>query len=119
MRAGATWPAGDVLDALPLWCSQCRTAAKDDQSLLVSMMEVVREELLAGIDLVHVAGEDFGTELLGDPGLLNSESLVLHFGVARNREHVGDLHIREDTRRAPVMLGGTFRCAGPGLSPRV
>jgi hypothetical protein len=50
---------------------------------------------------------------------LNSESLVLHFGVARNREHVGDLHIREDTRRAPVMLGGTFRCAGPGLSPRV
>jgi hypothetical protein len=80
-------------------------AAKDNQPLLVRVMEVVREELLAGIDLVHVAGEEFGTELLGDPGLLNSESLVLHFGVARNREHIGDLHIPKDKRRAPVMLG--------------
>src|SRR5438093_339328 len=77
VRAGAApHEAGDVpFDELelPLWCSQCRTAAKDDQPLLVRVVEVVRPELLAGIDLVHASGEEFGADPLADPGLLNPE----------------------------------------------
>jgi endonuclease len=111
MCAGAAaHEAGDVAFdelSLSISCSQCRTAAKDDQPLLVRVMVVVRPELLAGIDVVHVSGEELGADPLGDPGLSNAESLVLHFRVARNREHVGDLHIRKATLLASQNVGAT------------
>src|SRR5262249_55224145 len=96
MCAGAApHEAGDVPFAelaLALWRSQRRTAAKDDQPFLVRVMEVVRPELLAGSHVVHVSREELGADPFGDRSLLNSEALVLQLGVARNREHVRELH---------------------------
>jgi hypothetical protein len=109
VRAGAaSHEAGDVPFnelSFPLWCAQRRTAANDDEPLLVRVMEVVRPELLAGSNFLHVSGEEFGADPLGDRGLLNPESLVLHLRVARNAEHVGDVHIRNATPRRSPMPG--------------
>jgi hypothetical protein len=91
---GATREAGDVtLDelALSLGRSQRRAAAKDDQPLLVRVMEVVRPELLAGIDLVHASADELGAEPRAELGLSNPEALVLLFLLTVVGKDVGDL----------------------------
>jgi hypothetical protein len=89
VRAGGTpHKAGDVAFdelALTLWRSQRWTAAKNNQPLLVRVVEVVRPELLAGIDLVRASGQKVRANPIADPGRSNPEALVLHFGVARDR----------------------------------
>ncbi|MBA2545345.1 MAG: hypothetical protein H0V15_00570, partial [Solirubrobacterales bacterium] len=46
--------------ALPFGPPQGRPAAKDDEPFLVGVMEVVRPELLPGIDLVHAPADELG-----------------------------------------------------------
>src|SRR5437016_5211743 len=96
MRAGsAAWEAGHVSLgelALAVWRAQRRPAAENDDPLLVRVMDVVRPQLLARVDLVDAASEELCADLSADAGVADPEALVLHLAVARNPEEVDDLH---------------------------
>jgi hypothetical protein len=92
---GATREAGDVTFgefALTHGRPQRRAAAKDDQPFLVRVMEVVRPQFLARVDLVHAPADQVGAESRADLGLANAKALVLHLVAALDGEEVDRLH---------------------------
>jgi hypothetical protein len=69
-------------------------------------MEVVRPELLAGIDLVHASADELGAEPRTELGLSNPEAPVLLFVVTVVGRDVGDLLPRKTS-------AGAFRPGSP------
>jgi hypothetical protein len=66
------------------------------------VVQVIRPELLARIDLVQASADELGAEPLSDLGLSDPEALVLHLVAALEGEDVRDLHLRKLAARGPT-----------------